>query len=83
MSSGALHGGNVLFFHNENGGDIVGGLWNPQTKPRSWKVNVGYSTLAIKEFGGEDVQIVINKAGILHDIADLGGNLILKMEERQ
>ena len=79
----AVHGGNVLFFYNENGGAIVGGIWNPQTKPRSWKMNVGYSTLAIKGFGEGDVQIVVNKAGILHDIANLGGDLILKIEERQ
>ena len=78
-----LYGNNVLFFHNGNGGTNIGGVWNPQTKPRSWKVNVGYSTIAVKGSSKDGGQLVLNKAGILYNIAELGGDMILKIEESQ
>ena len=74
------YGSNVIFFYNENEGLVIGGLWNAQTGPRSWKVNVGYSTVPIMQASKEDEHITINKDGTLHEIARLGGDLISKIE---
>jgi len=76
----SLYGSNVLFFHNRNGGSVIAGLWNPQTGPRSWKVNIGYSTLPVE---GEDERIAINKEATLHDIGRLGGDMISKIESKR
>lgn len=74
----ALFGNNVLFFHDELGGSLVGGIWNPQTGARRWKANTGYSTTPLIEEGQE--KIVINKHGTLNDIARLGRDLISRIE---
>ena len=75
-----LYGSNVVFFHNAEGGDVIGGLWNPQTGPRSWKLNVGYST-SVKRMESEDEMVSqINKIGTLNDIARLGGDMVRSIE---
>lgn len=73
-------GSNVLFFSNEYGCSQIAGLWNPQTEPRSWKVNLPYSTKPVARSGDEDPQIQINKAATLHDIARLGGDMVSRIE---
>lgn len=75
-----LFGSNILFFHDELGGSIIGGIWNPQTGSRRWKINVGYSTTPLIEPGQED--IAINKQGTLNDIARLGGDIVSRVEVR-
>ena len=75
-----LFGSNVLFFHDELGGSIIGGIWNPQTRSRRWKTNVGYSTIPLIESEQED--IAINKQGTLNDIARLGGDIVSRVEVR-
>lgn len=76
---------NVIFFYNEGGGGFIGGfiggLWNPQTGPRLWKLKAGYSTFPMNDKGEEVGYIAINKKATLHDIAKLGGDLISKIEE--
>lgn len=76
----AMYGSNVLFFSNENGGSVIAGLWNPQTGPRPWKVNLPYSTKPIVRTGDEDPQISINKVATLRDIARLGGDMITEIK---
>lgn len=76
----AMYGSNVLFFSNKNGGSLIGGLWNPQTGPRPWKVNLPYSTKPIVRTRNEDPQISINKAATLRDIANLGGDMITEIK---
>ena len=76
----AMYGSNVLFFSSEYGGSVIAGLWNPQTGPRSWKVNLAYSTIPMVRSGDEDAQININKRAILHDIARLGGDMVSRIE---
>ncbi|KAL9129737.1 MAG: hypothetical protein Q9217_001895 [Psora testacea] len=78
-----LYGSNVVFFHNADGGNIIGGLWNPQTGPRSWKVNVGFSTIPKKSGGNDDHKTIqINKIGTLNDIARLGGDMVRSIERK-
>lgn len=77
------YGSNVIFFHNETGGSVIGGLWNPQTGPRSWRVNAGYSTIPLPDDCEETGQATINKAATLHDIARLGGDLVSTIEENR
>ena len=73
---------NILFFHNVNGGSVIGGLWNPQAGPRTWKINTSYSTMpsaSIKD-GDMEAQIEINRKGTLHELARLGGDMISRIE---
>ena len=74
-----IHGSHVVFFHDAHQGSVIAGLWNPQTGPRPWKVNVSYSTMPVGG-SGEEAMISINKTGILNDIARLGGDLVLSVE---
>jgi U3 small nucleolar RNA-associated protein 22 len=87
-----VYGNAVIWFYDEEGGDVVSGLWNPAaTGKRGWKVRLGTSTVpvAVKgkaskgDEGGEGnggVDVVVNEAGILNEIARLGGDLIDKVE---
>ena len=74
----SLFGSNVLFFHNELGGTFIGGLWNPQTGPRTWRTHVGYSTSPLLRDEGE--YVALNQNATLHDIARLGGDMVSKIE---
>lgn len=76
----AIYGSNVLFFSSEHERSLIAGLWNPQTGPRPWKVNLPYSTRFVLRSGHEEPQIGINKAATLHDIARLGGDLVSRIE---
>lgn len=75
-----LYGSNVLFFSNEQGGSDIAGLWNPQTGPRVWKVNLQYSTMPVLQPGDEEAWVSINNSATLHDIARLGGDMISRIE---
>ncbi|KAF2723477.1 Nrap protein [Polychaeton citri CBS 116435] len=70
------YGHAVLFFHGSKERSVVTGLWSPQTAPRSWKVNLAYSSIAMEGKGGEDVQAVANKQAMLSEMARLGGELV-------
>ncbi|EKG10699.1 Nrap protein [Macrophomina phaseolina MS6] len=72
----------VIFFFNEDEGDVITGLWNPaNTAKRKWKVRMGYSSVPVSAKEGEaDVDAEINKEGILAEMARLGGNLVKKIE---
>ena len=75
-----LYGNNILFFSNEYECSLIAGLWNPQTGPRSWKVNLSYSTRPFVGSCDEGSQIIINRAATLHDIARLGGDMVSRIE---
>ncbi|SLM40170.1 Nrap protein [Lasallia pustulata] len=77
----SLYGSNIVFFHNSNGGPIIAGLWSPQTGPRSWKVNIPYSTIpAIQQQDDMGTRISINKPALLNEMARLGGDLVTDIE---
>jgi U3 small nucleolar RNA-associated protein 22 len=75
-----LYGSAILFFANGTDKPVIAGLWNPQTAPRSWKVNLSYSTVPVKAGEEDQVSAEINKDAILSEIARLGGDLISKIE---
>ena len=77
-----LYRKNIYFFHDKNDGSCIGGLWNPETGLRDWKVNITYSTLLTLQPGEADAKIVINKSATLNDIARLGGDMVTRIEER-
>ena len=79
----AMYGSSVLFFDNACQGPFIAGLWNPQTGPRPWKVNVKYSTIPTVHAGQDDAELSINKAATLHDIARLGGDMVSKVEAKR
>ena len=78
-----LYGNNILFFQDTHGGSCIAGLWNPHTALKDWKVNTAYSTMPTS-FQPEDtdIKITINKTATLHDLARLGGDMVLRIEVR-
>ena len=80
-----LYDSNILFFHGGQGCSVVGGLWNPQTGPRPWKVNLQYSTIPfLRSKNDEDgAQVGLNKTATLHDISRLGGDMIRRIEVKE
>ena len=86
-----LYGDDIVFFYNESTAiTLIAGLWNPQTEgPRKWKVGLHYSSMPLLARGGDDgaaeeeeEQVTINKAAVLHDIARLGGDMIVKIDQK-
>lgn len=71
-------GGAVVLFYGGKGGRVVGGLWNPVTEERAWKVGLGYSSVV-----GHEGVARVNKEGILGEIARLGGELVEKIEVKK
>lgn len=77
----SLYSNNVVFFHNSIGAPIIAGLWSLQASPRSWKVNMTYSTMpAISQEDGIGAQISINRTAVLNEIARLGGDMVTSIE---
>lgn len=75
-----LYGHAVVLFYGGKGSKVIAGLWSPQTAKRSWKVNLAYSVLPLKGEGEGSVDAVINKEGILAEMARLGDDLVTKVE---
>ncbi|GAM83181.1 hypothetical protein ANO11243_011670 [Dothideomycetidae sp. 11243] len=75
----ALYGSSIVFFYGGQGSNVIGGLWNPATEKRPWKVTLEYSTVPVA-VGEDDVEGAINKSGILAEVARLGGDMLAKIE---
>ena len=81
-----LYGEAVVWFYDEESGDVIAGLWDPQTERRGWKLKLAYSSVPVatsaksREGDTETVDVTINKNAILNEIARLGGELISKIE---
>jgi U3 small nucleolar RNA-associated protein 22 len=84
-------GQNVLFFHDADGGKVIGGLWNPRVlRRRAWRVRLGYSSMPVAEVeeregedGGDEEEkgsVVMNQSGILGEIAMMGAGLVERVE---
>jgi U3 small nucleolar RNA-associated protein 22 len=74
-----LYGTSTVFFYSESAGLAIGGLWNPQTvSPRTFKVNLAYSSKPLTQEEGEEVSL--DKASILAEIARLGGDMVSRIE---
>ncbi|KAI5295951.1 hypothetical protein KEM52_006328 [Ascosphaera acerosa] len=72
-------GQSFLLFHDCHGGQICGGVWNPIASTRAaWSLKVGHTTEP--HLAGDEACLTLNKAGILHEIALLGGSLISRIE---
>ncbi|KAK5125125.1 hypothetical protein LTR85_000801 [Meristemomyces frigidus] len=75
-----LFGSAVLLFSGGSERPVIAGLWSPQTAPRSWKVNLAYSTIPKKTPKTEEIQADINKEAMLAEIARLGGDIVERVE---
>ena len=78
-----LHGSNVIFFYNEQGGSVIAGLWNPQTGPRPWKIGLQYNTMPVASSGDGEGYVSINKSATLHDITRLGGDMVSRIKVKK
>lgn len=81
-----IYGDAIVFFHNSNKPSCIAGLWSPLTGPRTWKINLLYSTVPATDREakeeGKGAQATINQTAILHDIARLGGDMVLGIDKR-
>lgn len=69
----------IVFFHSESTGNVIAGLWNPQTMVnRSFRVNLGYASKIVGDV--EEEKVTLDKSSILSEISRLGGDLISKIE---
>ena len=75
-----LYGSAVLLFSGGHERPVITGLWTPQTAPRSWKLNLAYSTIPKKQPDNDGVHASINKETILAEIANLGGDMVGRIE---
>lgn len=79
-----LYGNNILFCYGANEGLLIAGLWNPHVLgARDWKVNLTYSTRPIKQSDDADTKLAFNKQATLHNIASLGGDMVLRIEVKR
>ncbi|KAL9615517.1 MAG: hypothetical protein Q9167_000030 [Letrouitia subvulpina] len=78
----SLYGAYVMFFYNSDVGSLIAGLWHPQTSPKPWKVSQTHCTKPLLLGPEGEAQVEINKSAILHDIARLGGDMVVKIEAK-
>lgn len=73
-----VYGSAVLFFRGE--GDVIAGLWSPETERRGWRVNLAFSTVPVKAQKEGQVEAVGNREGMLAEMGRLGGDLVQRVE---
>ncbi|RKF63185.1 U3 small nucleolar RNA-associated protein 22 [Erysiphe neolycopersici] len=79
-----LYSNTIIFFHESFHGSLIAGLWNPLVlQPRSFKVNLPYSTRVWEDDKDFECEVVVNQASILAEIARLGGDLVSKIVEKK
>jgi U3 small nucleolar RNA-associated protein 22 len=81
----ACYSQSMLLFYGGEYGDIVAGLWNPQTtKPKNWSLKMAYSTTPASVGDSEEKEssdgVSINKTAIVNEISRLGTGLIEGIE---
>lgn len=75
-----LYSDTFRLFHDEQGGDVIGGMWNPSlSKRRDFKVALGFNTMPVSledEASSSKRGVVLNKEAVLDEIRRLGSSLI-------
>ncbi|KAK1757279.1 nucleolar protein 6 [Echria macrotheca] len=77
--------GVLVFFRGAADDTTIGAIWNPQAQSRKFKINMPASykpvgTTDSDESDEEEVDVVLNREGILAEIARVGGDLIEKID---
>ncbi|EXJ95689.1 hypothetical protein A1O1_00812 [Capronia coronata CBS 617.96] len=79
-------GSTALFFHDQHGGRVIAGLWRPSVLgTKEWRVRLGWSSVPVAgddQEDGKDV-CVLNKDGILAEIAMLGEGMVKDITVRE
>lgn len=80
----------ALFFYGASGDgvNVIAGLWRPGVKGRrEWKVRLGWSSVPIREKGGDEggakEMAEINKMGILKEIEIMGEGLVREVKVQE
>lgn len=73
----------LVFFHNDSDNAIIGGLWNPQTTSRSFKVNMAYSTKPVQSETDGEENVELDRRAILSEITRLGGDLLTRLDVKR
>ena len=76
-----LYNGTIIFFSSPTT-PVVGGVWAPSSA-RKWKAELGYSSIPMGGKKGGDgegeIQVKLNKEGILNEICRIGGELVSEL----
>ncbi|PWN29957.1 Nrap protein [Jaminaea rosea] len=80
-----LYSDSLRLYYDVNGGDVVGGLWNPalsQREGKRFKPRIGFNAMPVdgKE-GGENVKL--NKEAVLAELERLGEGLVVRVESKE
>ena len=76
-----LYGNHIMFFHDGLEQAMILGLWNPSSGSRTWRVNLSYSTMPLEAMHGDrSSRITANKAAMLNEMAQVGGDLVSRIE---
>ncbi|WVW85925.1 hypothetical protein I302_107963 [Kwoniella bestiolae CBS 10118] len=75
-----VYGDSIPWFYDISGGNVIGGIWNPQKDGgRGLKAFLGYNSKPIES---ESALVTINKDAIIGEITRLGKGLIERVERR-
>lgn len=85
MQLESLFSGPLLLFHGAADDTIIAGIWDPQIKRRTFRVNLACSfrPVGAKEANGaeDDGELVeVNRQGIIAEIGRIGGDYIEKID---
>ncbi|KAL6246155.1 U3 snoRNP protein [Rhinocladiella similis] len=75
-------GASAVFFHDQYGSKLIAGLWKPSALGRrEWRVRLGWSSVPVPAADDDDGGVrnsmcVLNKGGILAEIAMLGEEMV-------
>ncbi|KIW43305.1 uncharacterized protein PV06_04419 [Exophiala oligosperma] len=82
-------GASAMFFHDHYGCKLIAGLWKPSALGRKeWRVRLGWSSVPLPaidddEEGESKSMCVLNKDGILAEIAMLGEGLVKNIATKE
>ena len=74
----------LLFFHGDDDDRIIGAIWNPRLRRRTFRANLPSSFRPVRraEGGGEEDEelVEVDRQAVLSEIARIGGDLVESIE---
>ncbi|KAG4304633.1 hypothetical protein PORY_002026 [Pneumocystis oryctolagi] len=76
-----IYNDSFIFFYNRLEKSIIAGVINPYIlSPKSWRVNLGFSSMLLQDKKNNENVVCANILSMLGEIERLGGNLVKKID---